>query len=90
VDVKFGIVDVDYECLIVRLYKLDVNYHPLVVRLLSLAVDYHYVDIDIHRPLPNVPYIRTIRHTIDEPFIHSKPSYANHILCIPTVSLPPS
>ena len=44
-DVNLGITDVDYQCLVVRVYKLDIDYHPLVVRLLGLDVDYHYVDV---------------------------------------------
>jgi hypothetical protein len=47
VDVNLGVVDVDYQYLVVGRYKLDVNYHPLVVRLLSLDINYHYTDVDV-------------------------------------------
>ena len=40
-------MDVDYQYLVVRLYKLDVNYHLPVISRLSLDVDDYYVDIDI-------------------------------------------
>jgi hypothetical protein len=36
---NLGIVDIDYQCLVVRLSELDVDYHPLVVRVLGLDVD---------------------------------------------------
>ena len=77
-DVNLGIVDVNYQCLVVRLYKLDVDYHPLVVRLLGLDVNYHCVDVDVQRPFPDVPYIKTISHSAAESFIHAKPYCANH------------
>src|SRR3982074_1800959 len=83
VDVNLGIVDVDYQCLVVRLYKLDVDYQclvvrlyklnvdypPLVVRLLGLDVDYYCVDVDIQPPFPDIPYIRTMSHSIAESFM---------------------
>jgi hypothetical protein len=90
VDVNLGIADVDYQHLVVRLYKLDVDYHPLVVRLLSLDVDYHCVDVDVQRPFPDVLYIRTMSHSVAESFMHAKPYCANHMLATPTVSLPPA
>ena len=77
-DVNLGIMDVDYQCLVVRLYKLDVDYHPLVVRLLVLDIDYHCVDVDVQRPFPDVPYIRTMSHFVAPPFMHAKPYCANH------------
>ena len=77
-DVNLSIMDIDYQCLVVRLYKLDVDYQPLIVRLLGLDVDYHCVDIDVQRPLPNVPYIRTMSHSVAPPFMHAKPYRANH------------
>src|SRR4030088_1437115 len=77
-DVNLGISDVDYQCLVVRLYKLDVNYHPLVVRLLGLDIDYHCVDVDIQRPFLDVQYIRTMSHSVAESFMHAKPYCANH------------
>ena len=77
-DVNLSITNVDYQCLVVRLYKLDVDYYPLVVRLLSLDVDYHYVDVDVQRPFPNVLYIRTMSHSVAASFMHAKPYCANH------------
>src|SRR3981081_1333808 len=64
--------------MVVRLYKLDIDYHHLVVRLLGLDVDYYYVDVDVQRPFPDVPYIRTMSHSVAAPFMHSKPYYTNH------------
>src|SRR3982074_1365521 len=78
VDVNLGIADVDYQYLVVRLYKLDVDYHSLVVRLLSLDVDYHCVDVDVQRPFPDVPYIRTMSHFAATSFMYAKPYCANH------------
>ena len=71
-------MDVDYQCLVVRLYKLDVDYHPLVVRLLGLDVDYHCMDVNVQRPFSDVLYIRTMSHSVAPPFMHAKPYYANH------------
>jgi hypothetical protein len=83
VDVNLSVVDVDYQYLVVRLYKLDVDYHPPVVRLSSLDIEYHYVDVDVQYPFPDVLYIRTISHSIAEPFMHAKPCCANHMLVNP-------
>jgi hypothetical protein len=73
-------MDVEYQYLGVRHYKLDVDYHPLVVRWLSLDVNYHYVDVNIQCPLPDVPYISTMSYYVAEPFIYAKPYCANHMI----------